>query len=385
MGDIVKIYSKIDPHLFDGEKVLVDVDNYDFANDKRLLIPFADIDGKIGFRNRSGEIVCQPAFDSISGCCEDEEDVLIVGQLHPVGFDRANDQVAFYEHLKLGVIDSTGKIILQPEYNRVYTNKMCSCFVICIGTKYGAVERDGKEIIPLGQLERNACLKKALGRIYWGVDENGNHMSTFIKSGHFIISNDGSTFLECEDSISGIVTLPQGIKNIAAYAFAWCENIESITLPTSLRFIEEGTFEGCTSIKSIHIPAGVKYIGSLAFEGCKRLSDIKLSNSIEHIGSRAFGCCHSLQSITIPASVITLGDGVFDGCTRLKELIFEGRLQKIGDVTYWMEPGNYNAVVGEFLYGYFELNDGYREYGYDIEDTEESFEYQLGVTCKTLC
>lgn len=175
MGDSVKIYSKVTPHLYEKENVLINVEKYDFSKDSRLLIPFVNTRGKIGFRDRRNEIVCHPAFDSIFGSCDNEQDVVIVGRLQPVGFTRANDEIAIYEHLKFGVVDSTGKLLLETNYNRIYTNRECSSFVICKGTKYGAVDRNGTEIIPLGRLERNSCLKKALNGKYWGADEYGHY------------------------------------------------------------------------------------------------------------------------------------------------------------------------------------------------------------------
>ena len=181
MGELVKIYSEITPHYHRNEMVLVDGDRHDFASDHRLLIPFVNTKGKIGFYNNNRELVCEPDFDAIFGDCKSEQDVIIVGQAKTVGYTRANGEVAIYEHLKYGVVERTGKLLLEVKYNRIYTNSECSAFVVCIGRKYGVMDRDGKETIPLGLLERNACLKKALNDKYWGVDEYGHYKLPFYK------------------------------------------------------------------------------------------------------------------------------------------------------------------------------------------------------------
>ena len=55
--------------------------------------------------------------------------------------------------------------------------------------------------------------------------------------------------------------IPEGVKEIAHYAFKSCKDIETIHLPESLKTINHNAFYRCTSLKSIELPDGIKNIG----------------------------------------------------------------------------------------------------------------------------
>ena len=171
------------------------------------------------------------------------------------------------------------------------------------------------------------------------------------------------------------IVLPSHLKRLGRGAFSDCNNLESIRLPKTIENIEDYTFQGCQSIVVFCMPKSIKTIGGHAFEGCKKMNLIQMSELLTSIGDRAFGCCHSLSTITVPKSVKIMGDGVFDGCTSLKTIIFEGAVEKFGKIEGWMEPGNFNAIYYDYLYGY-ELYDGIREYGIDFDiGLEQEMQY----------
>ena len=66
-------------------------------------------------------------------------------------------------------------------------------------------------------------------------------------------------------SYSGAYTIPNGIKQIAGFAFWGCESLTSVTIPKSVMSIGEGVFRGCKSLKSVTIPNSVTSIGNDAF------------------------------------------------------------------------------------------------------------------------
>ena len=179
----------------------------------------------------------------------------------------------------------------------------------------------------------------------------------------------------CHCSSLKTIILPAYLKRIGSGAFSDCNNLESIRLPKTIENIEDYTFQGCQSIVVFCMPKSIKTIGGHAFEGCKKMNLIQMSELLTSIGDRAFGCCHSLSTITVPKSVKIMGDGVFDGCTSLKTIIFEGAVEKFGKIEGWMEPGNFNAIYYDYLYGY-ELYDGIREYGIDFDiGLEQEMQY----------
>ena len=176
MSEIVNILHETLPHCYNEEKVLVDTQKYNFSVDNRILIPFVDTKNKIGFYNKKREIVCEPTYDSFFGDCEKEQDIIIVGRYRTVGYKRASGEISVYKYLKYGVIDSSGKLIIEIQYDRIYSNEDSSSFLICNREKYGEINRDGIITIPLGGLTKS-CLKKVFHGNYWGGDLYGHFYS----------------------------------------------------------------------------------------------------------------------------------------------------------------------------------------------------------------
>ncbi len=86
-----------------------------------------------------------------------------------------------------------------------------------------------------------------------------------------------------------VVSVPGGVRVIAAEAFAGHEEMESVRLPDSLLVIGEAAFENCTGLRQVHLGEGVQQIKDRAFRGCTRLEVLKLPASVEEAGLLAFG------------------------------------------------------------------------------------------------
>ena len=56
-------------------------------------------------------------------------------------------------------------------------------------------------------------------------------------------------------------TIPEGVEEIAHFAFKSCKDIKTIPLPKLLKTINCNAFYQCTSLKSIELPDGIKHIG----------------------------------------------------------------------------------------------------------------------------
>ena len=81
--------------------------------------------------------------------------------------------------------------------------------------------------------------------------------------------------------------IPEGVKAIAEYAFAYNTSLTSITIPDSVEEIYSNAFSNCTSLTSIDLPDSVSKLGSFdakggsslhrVFTGCSSLSAINVS------------------------------------------------------------------------------------------------------------
>jgi hypothetical protein len=66
-------------------------------------------------------------------------------------------------------------------------------------------------------------------------------------------------------------TVPEGITEIAPWAFSACGMLKRVLLPESLRVIGEYAFDHCTGIREMVIPKHVVTIGTGAFHQCTAL------------------------------------------------------------------------------------------------------------------
>lgn len=134
----------------------------------------------------------------------------------------------------------------------------------------------------------------------------------------------------CVNSYLTNITIPNGVKTIGYYAFAWCEKLASITIPNSVTEIYEGAFSGCTKLTNATLPDGLKTISPSLFEDCNALTFAKIPSSVTTIGGLAFGWCEKLKNVSIPNSVSVIGDGAFYGCKSITEITVSANATAIG-------------------------------------------------------
>lgn len=163
-------------------------------------------------------------------------------------------------------------------------------------------------------------------------------------------------------------TIPDGVKHIGEYAFAYSENLTDFTVPESLGYVGEKAFNGsiwyenqpfgemiyigkalysyklenvedspseiiikdgtlsiCDSvfennnvITSVTLPEGIKSIGRNAFGGCENLNSINLPDSINYIGRSAFSYTN-LEYVKIPESLEETN--AFSFCTNNTDMV----------------------------------------------------------------
>ena len=128
--------------------------------------------------------------------------------------------------------------------------------------------------------------------------------------------------------------LPASVTSIADYAFAYCENLESITLADTIQTVGKGIFKNCTNLTSCIIPQNVTQIATESFFNCEKLANIPLSNKIKAIEDYAFSACKSLANITLPENLEKLGKGVFADCESLTTITLPQNITNISDFLF---------------------------------------------------
>ena len=128
---------------------------------------------------------------------------------------------------------------------------------------------------------------------------------------------------EVEEFTSGdyVYTLDE---NGEATIVRYTGSADSLALPAeldghSVTAVGVEAFYSNETLVSVTVPEGIRTIGGFAFAYCSCLTSVSLPNGLIAIGNEAF-LNSALESLTIPETVTTLGKWVVDGCYGLTSL-----------------------------------------------------------------
>ena len=76
-----------------------------------------------------------------------------------------------------------------------------------------------------------------------------------METGKFQI--EGDKLIKCERT-HGTIRVPYGVKEIGAYAFEDCEELQELMLPGGVSRVGEEAFAGCKNLARVVIPDGIK-------------------------------------------------------------------------------------------------------------------------------
>lgn len=152
--------------------------------------------------------------------------------------------------------------------------------------------------------------------------------------GGILFNKYQTTLLRCPAPKAGTYSVPNGITNIAAYAFIDCARLTNITIPNGVTSIGSVAFADCSGLTSFTLPDSVTSIGSGAFKNCTKLTSVTIGNGVTSIGNQAFEDCTSLTSVAIPNSVTTIMDRSFKDCTGLTSVTIPDSVTNIGTLAF---------------------------------------------------
>lgn len=195
--------------------------------------------------------------------------------------------------------------------------------------------------------------------------------STLTIRGEGAMSHDSyhSCWKDYKSQIAHIV-LPDGLTNISAEAFSYCENLQSVDIPCSVITIGKWAFRNCSRLRSITLPEGLITIEGAAFCGCdlvnvslpkslkiiegaayqnsgynswphgvfqdnKNLKSIIIPDGVTKIGSYAFRGCSGLQTVVLGDELLTIGKNAFERCSSLKSISIPNKVSIIQTETFY--------------------------------------------------
>ena len=113
------------------------------------------------------------------------------------------------------------------------------------------------------------------------------------------------------------IDIPKSVISIDYYAFAYCENLQTVNFAedNQLKGIYEGAFCGDIRLENITIPDTIVEISDFAFYGCSKIDRIPISENgiVKGIYSYAFAYTGIAGEFTTPETLIDIGDYAFLG------------------------------------------------------------------------
>ena len=122
--------------------------------------------------------------------------------------------------------------------------------------------------------------------------------------------------------------IPNDIKIIGEFSFAYCNEILNITIPDTVQEIEDKAFIDCKKLICLDLNKTIK-IGNESFYNCISLSTVNLPNSLVKMGKRCFGNCKSLKDAILPESLINYSIDIFESCDSIENVYIPHGVNKM--------------------------------------------------------
>ncbi|MGI5070246.1 leucine-rich repeat protein [Treponema pectinovorum] len=132
---------------------------------------------------------------------------------------------------------------------------------------------------------------------------------------------------------TGVLTVPEGITDIAQEAFQNCTGLTEVKFPSTLKGIYGAAFSGCSGITELHFPENLTTIAAEAFYDCTGLKTLDFSKStkLKIIENETFRGCSDIETLNLPTNLEVIGSSAFNDCAGISGKVqFPATLKEIG-------------------------------------------------------
>lgn len=183
------------------------------------------------------------------------------------------------------------------------------------------------------------------------------------------------------------------VKNIGAYCFYGCTNLQSITFGKNIQAIGPNAFDRCDNFKSVKIndiaawcqinyesyKGNPLYYAHKLYLGDELITDLIIPENVTSIKESAFYGCTSISSALIGSNVTSIEENAFCGCSNLKTIEIDS--DPIANGTYSFEFSLikvFGNQVNKYIFG--ESVTGIGDYAFYKFKNLTSIEFPNGLT-----
>lgn len=205
----------------------------------------------------------------------------------------------------------------------------------------------------------------------------------YVSEDGILYDTQDNSILFVNASITGNVTVRDGITTIGAGAFKGRKGLTSVTLPESCTVIDSYAFENCTALTDINFPEKLELIGRNAFYN-SGITSLKLSQPGLHVGSFAFTDCHQLKSVEITSTDFDLMEWAFARCENLETVILPPQVFRMEGGCFTECTSLTTVVLPKNITFAHGFKDCTSLKTIEIPDSVTSIGYEAFANCKSL-
>lgn len=196
-------------------------------------------------------------------------------------------------------------------------------------------------------------------------------------------------FAFCNQDAIVRIHCPNSIRIIGKEAFQCCEQMEEIILPAEAEGTLMGTFHECYQLRRVTVPRGITEIAESTFYSCEHLDSVIIPNTVKKIGGAAFYSCCALKELFIPDSVDEINAcAAFFSCKALETVRLPEQVrfiweENMGCVLFYNCPALQRVLIGEREFA-FDPN-RFRQFEDAVEDCWHPWSDEELKALLTLC